>query len=101
MLISVHVTCESFEEARAIAKKLLKERLISCANAVPIESFYVWKGEEKNEKEILLMCKTKKSNFKKIERSVKDIHSYETPCILAFECSDSNEEYLNWVDSTC
>ena len=100
-MISVHITCGDSEEAEKIAEALLEKKLISCANAAPVLSFYVWKGERKKEKEVLLMCKTRKANFERIERLVKEIHSYETPCIVSFECSDSNREYREWVDSTC
>ena len=53
----VLVTTSSKEEAEAIAKNLLNEKLIACANIIgPASSLFTWKGKiEKAEEHLLLM----------------------------------------------
>ena len=33
-----------------------------------------------------------------IER-VKQLHSYECPCVVALPISDGNSDYLGWIES--
>ena len=33
------------EDARALARTLLREHLVACANFIPIRSLYHWEGE--------------------------------------------------------
>jgi periplasmic divalent cation tolerance protein len=96
--IMIMVTCPSRKEARAIADSLLKERLVACANIIPgVESKFWWKGKLDIAGEILLITKTAKVNFKKVELEVKKIHSYEVPEIIAIPITAGSKDYLNWI----
>ena len=99
MNITVYITCADLKEARKIAKSLLKEKLIACANVFPIESIYNWKGRQCHEKEIAMFCKARKSDFAKIESAVRKLHSYDVPCIVAFDWAKASKGYKRWVDS--
>ncbi|MDD5436018.1 MAG: divalent-cation tolerance protein CutA [Candidatus Omnitrophica bacterium] len=92
------VTCQSKKEAGRIASSLLKERLTACANTMPgIDSRFWWNGKVESAKEILLMLKTKRSNFKKVEKEIKRLHSYEVPEIIALPIIAGSAEYLGWI----
>lgn len=96
--ILIMVMCASREEARDIAARLLKKRLIACANISPcIESKFWWKGKIDGAAETLLMMKTLKANFKKVETEVKRFHSYDVPEIIAIPIIAGSEEYLDWI----
>ena len=97
-MISVYVTCSSMAEAQKIAKALLEHNLIACANMFPIDSMFRWKGKLTEEKEVVMFCKAKKKNFSRIEGEIKKLHSYEVPCIVAFDWVDSSKEYSDWVE---
>jgi periplasmic divalent cation tolerance protein len=94
--IFVYVTNPNKKEAKKIALHLLKKRLIACSNIFPIESFYWWKGRIKNAKEVVLIVKTRKENFKKVKNEIKKIHSYSIPCIIKFDV-EANKEYEEWL----
>ena len=83
--IVVLVTCASAKEARKIARALVKERLAACANilASPVQSVYRWKGTVESAKEFLLIIKTTKARFPKLKATVKRLHSYDVPEIIA------------------
>ncbi|MAG15540.1 divalent-cation tolerance protein CutA [Candidatus Woesearchaeota archaeon] len=96
-MISVYITCKDLDEAKNIAKHLLDNKLIACANMFPVESMFNWDGKINDVKETAMFCKAKKENFKKIEEEVKKLHSYEVPCIVAFDWVDSNKHFSEWV----
>jgi periplasmic divalent cation tolerance protein len=97
-VISVYITCKDEEEAEKIAKHLLDEKLIVCANMFPIKSLYWWKGKIEKEAEFAIIAKTKKEKFDKIKEQVKKVHSYEIPCIESWDIDDAHEPYLKWLE---
>jgi len=98
MLSLLYIPTKNKKEAKKIARLLLDERLIACANIVPrIESLYSWKGEIQVETETLLLLKTQTTLVKRVIARVKEIHSYTVPCIEAISITDRNAEYEKWV----
>ena len=99
--LQVFVTCKSKKEADAIATVLLRKRLAACANIVPgIDSKFWWNGKIDKAKEVLVILKTKSGNFKKIEKEVKRIHSYEVPEIIAVPIIAGSKDYLGWISKS-
>lgn len=93
------VTCSSSREARKIAGSLLDKRLVACANIVSdIGSRFWWRGKIESAMEVLVMMKTKKENFKKLENEVKKLHSYEVPEIIAIPIIMGSKQYLKWIN---
>ena len=92
----VYITCKNQEEAEKISMRLLKKRLIVCANIFPIKSMYRWKGKIENQKEFVMLAKTLEKNFVKIQEEVSKLHSYEIPCVLRID-AEANEGYDKWV----
>ena len=92
----MYITCKDKGEARKISNHLLKKRLVACSNMWPIESLYWWKGRIVNGKEYVILAKTLKKNVKRIRKEVKNIHSYEIPCIMDIDAG-ANKDFLGWV----
>ena len=95
--IFIYITNPTKKEARKIAKHLLEKKLIACANIFPIDSLYWWKGKIAEEKEFVLIAKTKKDNFNRVKKEIEKIHSYTIPCIVKIPVS-SNEKYYQWLN---
>jgi len=96
----VLVTAGSAEEAAAIGRTLIEERLAACANIVPgIRSIYRWKGKIYDEQEFLLIIKTRTSLFEAVQKRVKELHSYEVPEIISFPVARGLPQYLEWVQA--
>jgi periplasmic divalent cation tolerance protein len=95
-MLIVYVPCGSDGEARGISEKLIKERLIACANIVKSKSLFEWKGSMKREDEWVIHAKTIEKNVEKIEKRVKELHSYELPCIISIPAK-ANPEYVEWL----
>ena len=96
-MIVIYITHKNQEEAEKVVSHLLQKKLIACANFFPIKSMYWWKGNIENGNEIVSLLKTKDNLFEQIQQEVKQIHPYETPCILKIHAS-ANEEYESWID---
>jgi periplasmic divalent cation tolerance protein len=99
--IVVFVTCGSEEEGVKIARALVGERLAACVNLLsPIRSIYRWEGKTCDEKEWLLIIKTKKERFKELEQKVKSLHSYSVPEIIGLPIVEGASSYLVWLEET-
>lgn len=96
-MIFVYITCKNKEEAKKIGLLLVKKRLAACCNLFPVESIYQWKGKIAGNREMVLIVKTLKKNFKKVEKEVKKLHSYKVPCILEIPIARGNARYLDWL----
>jgi periplasmic divalent cation tolerance protein len=102
MAIVVFVTCANKNQANKIAQALIKQKLAACVNLVnPVNSLFWWQKKVDSSKEVLLIIKTKKKLFGKLEKLVKSLHSYEVPEIIALPIIMGNKKYLDWInDST-
>jgi periplasmic divalent cation tolerance protein len=88
----------SEQEAPKIAQTLVERKLAACVNLIPIRSIYNWKGKIEDDKENLLIIKTKKDKIDQLKKSIKELHSYEVPELIIFSIEDGLPDYLNWID---
>lgn len=100
MTILVCITAGNEKEAGKIASVLVEEKLAACVNFFPIKSAYRWKGKVVKDNEFLLLCKTTKKKFKKLEQRIRDTHSYELPEIIALPITAGNPGFLRWVQES-
>jgi periplasmic divalent cation tolerance protein len=99
--VIVLITASSETEAATIARALVDEHLIACANLVPgVRSFFFWEGKTRDEREVLLICKSRMPVFPEVIARVKSLHSYTVPEIIALPIAAGSQEYLHWVKET-
>lgn len=98
--IIVVVTTANKQEAEKIAQHLLRERLIACANIIgPVSSLFHWSGKIEKAEEYLIFMKSRKDLFEKVAETVKALHSYEVPEILALPIVKGSKAYIDWLES--
>ncbi len=96
--VTVYVTADSEDIAVHISTALVREKLIACANVeTGLRSIYERDGIIQLDNEVAIVMKTVKSHVEKIIERVKEIHSYNTPCITFLPIIDGNPDYLEWV----
>lgn len=96
--ILVLITAASESEAKRLAAALITDRLAACVQILPkMESVYRWQGKIQYETEILLLLKTTANKFEELERTVRSLHSYEVPEILAVPVASISEPYFKWL----
>ena len=98
--VIVLVTTSSKQEAENIAQQLLKKQLIACANITgPVSSLFRWSGKIEKAKEYFVFMKSRKDLFEKLTETVKTLHKYEVPEIIALPIVEGSEAYLGWLES--
>lgn len=94
----VYITTPDADCARRLAETLVHERLAACANIIDgMEAFYRWQGAVENARESVCICKTTEHRYKALEERVRQIHPYDTPCIVALPTVNGFAPYLQWV----
>jgi periplasmic divalent cation tolerance protein len=97
--VVVFITTSSYEEARKIADALIAQKKAACVNIVPmVNSLFRWKGKIEEAEESLLVVKTRAKLLHDIVNTVKGIHSYEVPEIIALPIVEGNPDYLKWIE---
>jgi len=94
----VLTTADSTELAEKLARELVERRLAACVNVIgPVLSIYRWKGEVTSDEERLLLIKTAASHVAAVRDTIRQLHGYEVPEVLAFEVVDGDPAYLAWL----
>jgi periplasmic divalent cation tolerance protein len=97
-VLFVLTTVSTEAEARAIAERLVNERLAACVNALPgVKSIYRWEGKVQEASEILLLVKTAKARLSAVKAAIKELHPYELPELVALEPADVDETFAQWI----
>lgn len=96
----VYVITANEKEAEKIAKTLVEEKLAACANIFSVRSIYKWAGDIQREDEVAMFIKTRVELVDKIISRVKELHSYEVPCIISLPIEKGYVEFLKWIDNS-
>jgi periplasmic divalent cation tolerance protein len=94
---SIYITARDDREARKIGEILVWEKLAACVNFFPTKSIYWWKGEVGKSKEMAIIAKTRAELVDRVIERVKQVHSYEVPCIVSWVIDKGNPDYLEWI----
>ena len=96
--IQVLTTTESRDDAETIGRTLIDERLAACVQIVgPITSIYRWQGEVNTAQEWQCCAKTRRELYGRIEETIRRLHPYEVPEILAIDVTAGSADYLAWL----
>ena len=71
----VYLTCSSAEEARSIGRALVQE--------------------------IAMIAKTTAARMPALIARVKELHSYDCPCIIGLPIGEGYQPYLDWLSESC
>lgn len=101
-VLMVYSTFSDADEARAVGRALVAERLVACAQVVgsPVHSTYRWDGEVRSEDEVLMILKTTEARWSKLQQRLVDLHPYDVPEIVATPARAS-QSYGAWIFRMC
>jgi len=96
--IQVVTTTERKEDAEKIARTLVEEKLAGCVQIIgPLASIYRWEGSVEHGEEWLCSIKTSHKLYSAVETSIKKLHPYDVPEIIALPIVAGSVEYLRWL----
>lgn len=97
--IVVYTTLSKRRKARQLARSLLREKLVACAQIFKIDSVYRWQDELQETGEYGLLLKTMADYYPRVETRIKELHPYELPAIISLSIRDGSKEFLGWIAS--
>jgi periplasmic divalent cation tolerance protein len=99
--VQITTTTPTKSAAQAIANAIIEKRLAACVQIIgPITSIYWWQEEIETAQEWLCVMKSSQDIYETVERAILELHSYETPEILATPVTAANARYLLWIEET-
>ena len=97
----VFTTFANEEDAAHVARVLVEERLAACANLVPsVRSIYRWKDGVADEREVMVLMKTRKQDWAALMSRLHELHPYETPECIAVRVAAGAPRYMAWLEET-
>lgn len=97
--VIAYITTESVEQAEQIGHALVAGRLAACANILPgMRSIYRWKGAVETARETVLLAKTRDTLAEALIAKVRELHSYEVPCVVIWPLTAGLPAFLDWID---
>ena len=94
----VLTTCP-VNKSQILIDEILKLKLAACASKIGVDSKFWWKGRIDEEKECLIIFKTRAELVKKLFEKIKEIHPYEVPEIIEIKVEKVYDKYLEWLKS--
>ena len=100
-LMLVFSTFATEEDAARVVRALVEERLIACGNLLPgARSLYRWKGAVADEREVVVLMKTRKQDWTALLSRLHELHPYEVPECIAVRLAAGAPKYLAWLEES-
>ena len=97
--VLLYLTCANRDEVKTIARTLIDERLIACANILgKMTSVYRWEGTVVEDEEIAVLLKTRRDMAARATERVKELHSYDLPCVVGLPIQGGNLDFIGWLN---
>ncbi|RPI71056.1 MAG: divalent-cation tolerance protein CutA [Geobacteraceae bacterium] len=97
-ILMVFVTVPGLKDGSRISKGVLNSRLAACVTIIPgVRSMYWWEGKIARANEAMLVVKTTRNQYRRLERKIMELHPYEVPEIIAIPLVAGSPQYIEWV----
>ena len=88
---------ESEEDAKRVARTLVEEELVGCANiGAGVTSIYRWHGALEEAREVPVLFKLAPERLEAAKARLADLHPYDEPAILHWTAG-SSAGYAAWL----
>ena len=99
-MLVVFSTFANEDDAARVARILVEERLIACANLLPgARSIYHFKGVVEDQREVVVLMKTRKQDWTAFLSRLHDLHPYDVPECIAVRVAAGAPKYMEWLES--
>ncbi|MCL2469769.1 MAG: divalent-cation tolerance protein CutA [Alphaproteobacteria bacterium] len=98
-VLVAYVTVPSREFAESIGTSLVESGDAACVNVLPqVTSFFKWQGKFERYQEYVMILKTTREAYARMQSRILDLHPSDNPCILALPVADGSPAFLDWVE---
>ena len=88
------------DDAARVSRVLVDERLVACATLLPgARSIYRWQEGVADEREVVVLMKTRKQDWTALLSRLHELHPYETPELVALRVAAGAPKYMAWLDA--
>ena len=99
-MLIVWSTFANEEDAARVVRALVDERLIACGTLLPgARSLYRWKNAVEDQREVVVMMKTRKQDWTALLSRLHELHPYETPECIAVRIAAGAPKYMEWLEA--
>jgi periplasmic divalent cation tolerance protein len=99
----VMISCADKTQAEQLGEMLLKKKLAACTQIIPrADSLFLWppgKNQIDYAEEAILIVKTMKDVWERLEEAVLAQHTYENPEIIGIPLPYVTKKYRAWLSS--
>jgi periplasmic divalent cation tolerance protein len=94
----VLTTVDDRDRALEIARQLVREKLVACAQlgASPVWSVWWWEGQVEEGEEWLLLLKLPPERLEPVRSRLHELHPYDTPEFVVLDATAS-AAYARWA----
>lgn len=96
--VMVTTACDNLLVVESIKRQLIENNLAAVVQVIEMKSNYRWKSKVYDEKEYLLLIKSKKFKSEAIKEVILSLHDYECCEVSIYDIDDANDEWLLWID---
>jgi len=98
-VLLVITNCPDAASAERISRALVDNRLAACVNQwPPVVSTYRWQGAVECAQEVPLTIKCSASRYPEVESTIRSLHPYQVPEVVAVPVAAGFGPYLRWID---
>lgn len=98
----IYVTFPNEDEALAIGHHLVEQGLVGCVNILrPVTSLFRWQDQVHTASETVLIAKTVPERVAEAMELIRLKHSYDCPCIAAWNADHVDPTFQKWLAETC
>jgi periplasmic divalent cation tolerance protein len=95
----VLTTLASEDEALRLVRALVERRLVACGTMLPGgRSLYRWQGKIADEREVVVLLKTRSARLEALKGAFEELHPYKVPELLALPVEAGLDRYLEWIN---
>lgn len=96
--VLVYATFPDIDQARATAGRLVEDRLAACVNILPqMVSVYRWDGAVAEDREVVLIAKTRHGLGRAVTDAITDSHPYDLPAVLILPVGGGHAPFCRWI----
>ncbi len=97
-VVLIYVVFPTAGEGHDVCRKLLAERLVACANRLPmVISHFRWEGEIEAKEEHPVIFKTSPGKAQAAMERIAALHRYDVPAIIRLSSESAHQPFADWV----